>query len=323
MARDGQLLDAACPVCAAADARLFAHARDVEYYSTDLTYSYLSCRNCGCVYLFEPPVNDLRTIYPANYYSYRSNGSAESPVDRLKRRLDGRLFRRLLAQIPGDRLRVLDVGGGSGQSLSLVRTISDRIVETHEVDLDEAAKAAAEAEGHTFHLGKIEEFASPKPFDLILMLNLIEHVADPAKVLRSMRALLSPGGLLLIKTPNVNTLDCAIFRNHNWGGFHCPRHFVLFNLSSLTRLGKSCGLRVVRSTYTQGAPQWACSILGWLGMKQWITISRDRPLYTHPLYPPLCAAMAAFDFVRAPFMATAQMFVLFGADEANSSASAG
>jgi SAM-dependent methyltransferase len=323
MAPDRNIFDAACPVCAEPQGQLFAQARDVEYYSTDLTYSYLSCPNCGCVYLFEPPVNDLRTIYPANYYSYRANSSAESVVDRLKQRLDARLFRSLLAQIPGDGLRILDVGGGNGASLSLIRKLCCRVSETHEVDIDNGARDTAEANGHIFHLGRVEEFTSAKPFDLILMLNLIEHVADPAKVLRSMRALLSPGGLLLIKTPNINTLDCTIFRNHNWGGFHCPRHFVLFNLASLKRLGESCGLRVVRSRYTQGAPQWACSILGWLGMKRWIRIARERPLYTHPLYPAVCALTAAFDFVRAPFMATAQMFVLFGAGEMSRGANAG
>ncbi len=158
---------------------------------------------------------------------------------------------------------------------------------------------------------RIEDFHTTERFDLILLLNLIEHVADPAAVLRRMQSLLSPTGVILIKTPNVDTLDCRIFQHHNWGGFHCPRHFVLFTRQSLLDLGTACGLAQVQTRYTQGAPQWACSILGILGQKAWLTISAEKPLYAHPLYPIVCAITAAFDFARSPFMPTAQMFVTF------------
>jgi hypothetical protein len=143
------------------------------------------------------------------------------------------------------------------------------------------------------------------------MLNLIEHLANPGAALRAMSRLLSPRGLLLIKTPNVETLDCRLFRQHNWGGFHCPRHFVLFNRQSMIDLGQKSCLQVVTARYTQGAPQWACSILGWMGLKGLIRISPENPLYAHPLYHVVCTAAATFDFARAPFMPTAQMFVVF------------
>src|SRR5215475_13376294 len=300
-----------CPVCASQRIDFFAHARDVEYYSTDKIFNYQQCRSCGSVFLESPPVDKLRIIYPPNYYSYRVTPGSNSFLDRIKQRLDARLFRKLLRVIPGDSLNVLDVGGGSGWLLTLVRSVSSRAQNTHEVDLDENARSAAESAGHVFHSCRVEEFHTKEKFDLILMLNLIEHVADPRSVLEAMSKLLSPGGLILIKTPNVNTLDCRIFRNHNWGGFHCPRHFVLFNQQSLLGMAQRCGLRAESVYYTQGAPQWGCSILGWLGLKKWIRITPAEPLYTHKLYPIVCAIAAAFDLLRRPFMPTAQMFATF------------
>ena len=300
-----------CPVCGGRRVTFFAHARDVEYYTTDKVFDYQQCATCGSVFLESPPVDRLRIIYPPNYYSYRVAPNSDSLLDRIKQRLDARLFRKLLQDIPGDTLSVLDVGGGSGWLLTLVRAVSSRVQSTHEVDLDENARSAAEAAGHVFHSCRIEDFSAKQKFDLILMLNLIEHVADPRSVLEAMRKLLSPNGLILIKTPNVNTLDCHIFRNHNWGGFHCPRHFVLFNQRSLLDLAQSCGLRASSIHYTQGAPQWACSILGWMGLKRWIRITPAEPLYTHKLYPVVCAVAAAFDLLRSPFMPTAQMFATF------------
>lgn len=300
-----------CPVCGGDRWRLFARARDVEYYSSSQTFTYLSCDRCNSVYLDRPPVDRLQEIYPTNYYSYAAEQEPRGIVEQIKEYLDVRAFRSLLSRIEGDDLKVLDVGGGSGWLLNVVRKASARVKQTHEVDLDPGARARAEAAGHVFHHCKVEEFSCAESFDLILMLNLIEHVSDPAAVLRAMGKLLSPQGLILIKTPNVRTLDCRIFRNHNWGGFHCPRHFVLFTRQSIIDLGERCGLRTVKATYTQGAPQWACSILGWLGLKGWLNISAQRPLYTHPLYPVACALAAGFDFVRMPFMPTAQMFVVF------------
>jgi SAM-dependent methyltransferase len=263
------------------------------------------------VFLEDPPADELDKIYPSNYYSYSPGQQLSSITERVKRFLDARLFKKLLQQIPGQSLNVLDVGGGAGWMLSTIRGVSARVNTTHEIDINQRARPEAEAAGHVFHCCRVEDFSSSDSFDLILMLNLIEHVSDPGAVLKAMRNLLSPGGLVLIKTPNVATLDCRLFRNRNWGGYHCPRHFVIFNRKSLTELGKRCGLRTVGVSYTQGAPQWACSILGWLGLKGWLRISADRPLYAHPLYPYVCAVAAGFDLIRAPFAPTAQMFVTF------------
>ena len=300
-----------CPVCGSRQSQFFARARDVEYYTSAQSYVYLHCNLCRSVFLESPPVDQLDKIYPPNYYSYDPRQQLTSITERVKSFLDARLFRKLLRQIPGDGLAVLDVGGGAGWLLSTLRKVSSRVKATHEIDINEGARLAAESAGHVFHRCRVEDFSSSESFDLILLLNLIEHVADPAAVLNAMRKLLSPGGLMLIKTPNVDTLDCRLFRNNNWGGFHCPRHFVLFNKQSIVELGQRCGLQAIQAAYTQGAPQWACSILGWLGLKGWIRISADRPLYKHRLYPFVCALAAAFDLIRSPLMPTAQMFIVF------------
>ena len=99
-----------CPVCASQRIDFFAHARDVEYYSTDKIFNYQQCLSCGSVFLESPPIDKLRIIYPPNYYSYRVAPNSNSFLDRIKQRLDARLFRKLLGDIPGDSLNVLDVG---------------------------------------------------------------------------------------------------------------------------------------------------------------------------------------------------------------------
>ena len=300
-----------CPVCGSGAVERFATARDKEYFTTDEEYTYVRCTACTAVYVDSPPVDRLDVIYPPNYYSYADLESAPHLTDRVKEWLDARMMRKLLDRIPGDALRVLDVGGGTGWSLTHARRVCSRVVETHEVDMDASAAPFAEKAGHVYHCTPVEQFTSPVRFDLIMMLSVIEHVPDPGRVLARMSELLSDRGVLLVKTPNTATLDCRLFRHRNWGGYHCPRHFVLFTRDGLAELAGRCGLRVVDSHYTQGAPQWAVSVIGRLHDRGWIRLGPDRPAHEHPSYVPLTALFAAFDFVRAPFAPTAQMIMTF------------
>jgi len=301
-----------CPVCGGTASDFFARAWDIEYRSSSEPFTYRCCRACEAVFLEAPPVERLHEIYPPSYYSFhsfRGEGRPSLPL-RIKERLDARLFRRILRNMPGEHLSVLDVGGGTGWLLSVIRRADARVTATHEVDLDETARPAAEAAGHVFHCLPVERFHAVEKFDLVLMLNIIEHVADPGAVLRAMAAVLRPHGRILLKTPNTDTLDRRIFQHRNWGGFHCPRHWVLFTERNLVELARRCGLECEWVRYTQGAPQWTTSLLGWLAERGWIEVSPTRPLYRHPLHAPTLGIMAAVDFLRAPFAKTAQMFVL-------------
>src|SRR5262249_4627540 len=158
-----------------------------------------------------------------------------------------------------------------------------------------------------YHLGAIEQFETDRRFDLVLALNLIEHVRDPALVLRRIERLLTPRGRVLIKTPNFEALDARIFRHRSWAGYHTPRHFVLFNRRSFVGLAEQNGLDVVNFSYTQGAPFWSVSVLDAMHRFGITEISAKRPAIYHPLTPLLQAGFAAFDFARAPFAPLSQM----------------
>ena len=121
----------------------------------------------------------------------------EEIVERVKQWLDRRMFKKLFAGIQGDSLSALDVGGGTGWLLSQAREVEPRLKHTAVVDIDAQAREGAEKLGHAFHLGRVEDFKTDRKYDLILLLNLIEHVEDPVGVLSKMRELLAPGGRIL------------------------------------------------------------------------------------------------------------------------------
>ncbi|NQX88464.1 MAG: class I SAM-dependent methyltransferase [Halioglobus sp.] len=304
-AQDGSKA-AVCLACGSDFCESWASATDIEYCTTTQEFTYFHCLDCDCLWIDPVPVDALDTIYPENYYSYVNK--TDSLISDIKSVLDKRFFRPILREIDSTKLRVLDVGGGSGGSLDLIREIDARVNETVIVDLDAGARAVALQQGHRFFHGPIEDFSLDDRFDMIIMLNLIEHVQYPCDVLQKARQLLAPGGRLVVKTPNWRSYDQFLFRYHSWGGFHCPRHWVLWTLPGFTEFARSCGLEVVSGKYTQGAPFWAISILDALRRKGVVSISQARPAYRHPLFGILSGVFAVFDSLRKPFAPPSQMF---------------
>lgn len=299
-----------CPACESVDSIPYGRYRDEEYSTSRDTFDYWHCVGCESVFLHPLPLTRLGEIYPSNYYSFQAG--ARGPVLRMKEWLDSQYLQQILRRLPGNELSVLDVGGGAGRLLSLVRSLDDRVRFTQVVDLDSAAGEAARAAGHAYECGRVEEFASDRKFHLALMLNLIEHVEAPRAVLQNVASLLAPGGLIVIKTPNVDALDARIFRTTYWAGLHVPRHWTLFTRDSFEGMLPSTGLEVRRFDYTQGAAFWAASVLAAWSRRGWASISRDRPVVYHPLFGPLGACFAVVDLMRASWARTSQMRIVLG-----------
>jgi SAM-dependent methyltransferase len=301
-------MTARCPLCGGAGA-YYATATDIEYFVTPDEFRFFQCAACDVLFIEPMLVDRLDLIYPSNYYSFQERGS-NNVVSRVKEWLDARMFRKLMKGIPGAKVDILDVGGGTGWLVDILRDIDPRVAVTKIVDIDAGAEQEARSKGHSFFCGHIQDFRSEQTFDLILLLNLIEHVARPDLVLRLIANMLSSHGRVLIKTPNFRALDARLFRHRSWAGYHCPRHFVLFSRGSLERLLLHSGLKIEQFSYTQGAPFWTPSILELLRRRGLVSISAERPSFVHPLTPPLQALAAAFDFARGPFFPLSQMVVV-------------
>lgn len=97
---------------------------------------------------------------------------------------------------------VLEVGGEYATTLAVLaqqfridrRTSCDLILPAHQIEGIEYVAAPAESLARTF---------PPASFDLVLMIDVIEHLYDPDLVLEQIRAVLRPGGAVAIVTPNL------------------------------------------------------------------------------------------------------------------------
>jgi SAM-dependent methyltransferase len=268
---------------------------------------------CDCLSIDPLPADCLDQIYPPTYYSFASGASGGHRLltGLVKGWLDGRSFRDAAGLIPSHAPRILDVGGGDGAiSAAFVRASGGRASATV-VDIDPDSIDAAKERGLGGVACRFEDFETEDRFDLILMLNLVEHVADPVDLMRKARGLLEVGGLVWIQTPNFRSLDARLFRHRNWAGYHCPRHWVIFSENGLRQALTSAGLEPIRFSRTQGGAFWAASLLGLRRARRPPPGPElPRPLVRNPAFGPLAAVGAGFDMLTRRWRAVSQVAVL-------------
>lgn len=94
--------------------------------------------------------------------------------------------------------RILDVGCGTGAILEMFSARSD----AWGIDTSPHAIAFCRQRGLSkLYCGTLGEFTAAAPFDLVTMLDVVEHVADDLSLLRAAIPLLAPRGRLLITVP--------------------------------------------------------------------------------------------------------------------------
>jgi len=114
------------------------------------------------------------------------------------------LYETIASQVSG--LNVCDVGSGAGLG-SLILAQEAQAVVGIEVVKDGVtfAEKCFPVKNLVFVLSSIIGWDPPIPFDAVVAIELIEHIADYHGALTSMAAILTDDGVLYISTPNRNT----------------------------------------------------------------------------------------------------------------------
>ena len=166
-------------------------------------------------------------------------------LDYITRQIATEFDRDLSSQSPFSDLNILDIGCGGGLLCEPMARLGANIV-----GVDAAAGNIPVAEVHAarsglkidYRMGTAEDLAaSGARFDVVLNMEVIEHVADPLSYLTACSALLKPGGLHICSTINRNPKSFAmaivgaeyVMRwlpkgTHDWQKFITPEE--LFNL---------------------------------------------------------------------------------------------
>ena len=202
------------------------------------------CKNCGMVLnacrLKQEAVTNL---YKENYYVF-SDEDEKMYYEKAKRDL-----KRVL-KTGKSHGKLLEIGCARGHLLKLAQQIG---YDVKGVEISSHASKIACASGLSVFNGTMEQTSFPKSsFDIIIALDVIEHVLDPLHFLDIVCCYLKKEGVLILETPNVNSLFARV-GGKRWIGFN-PYHLYLFSPSTLSELCGRVGLRVIKSKTVKANP---------------------------------------------------------------------
>jgi ubiquinone/menaquinone biosynthesis C-methylase UbiE len=215
-------------------------------------YPYEKCPDCGLIRIHPQPTDEtLEAIYQNDYYG--TWGKSEDVFRSLKQKT----FASILNMIPEESRggKLLDVGAGTGILMELAR---ESCYELYGV---EVARDGIEAITRKFgaehvipgYFEKIDFAAMGliSAFDVVTMIDLLEHVREPNEALRKAFSLLKTKGYLLLCLPDTSSLTARIFKKR-WN-LYATEHLFSFSKICLSRLLRNHGFKVCK---LQAAPKF-------------------------------------------------------------------
>jgi len=263
-----QLEGVNCGVCGSTEFRHYASGKDYEYYTTETEFQVVECSSCHNLYLNpRPTVDALPIIYPPNYYAYNYDTAINPLAVKAKNWLDSLKINQWLKYAQTTTPRFLDVGCGDGRYLQMLHQLGVSKKDLYGVEMSQDPIARLNQDGFQGFYGRIEDVAAQLPaksFDLIILLQVLEHVENPSMLMKTLAGLLSQGGVLIVETPNTTSLDAHLFRKNYWGGYHFPRHWNLMNRKCLTYLAEQQNLQVKAFNFLPSQSFWIYSFHHWV-----------------------------------------------------------
>jgi len=192
-------------------------------------------------------------FYSANYKPFNNSALEVQEADKEfhdAHRADiASTIERLLGR-PLDGLSVLDIGCGWGQTLRYLAAKGARCA-----GFDPAPEAVAYVQSlgiacERAGMERMDVFEGRR-FDVVLLMNVLEHLSDPVQVMEDIRhAVLAPGGVLVVEVPNeFNAFQVAAQTLHDLPQWWVapPAHLNYFSASSLTALLQGTGFEVAHA----------------------------------------------------------------------------
>ena len=243
---------ASCPLCGAPSAAAFRTV-DRNRHVSDAVFEYRRCSGCGAVFLHNVPA-DLARYYDSGYHRAPAPSQLDTWSAYESYKLD--LLRSLA---PSG--RVIDIGSSYGAFVYLATRAGY-----------DAAAIEVDAGACTFIQDVIGapavQSAAPEEAlltvdraDVITMWHSIEHVTQPWRVVAAAAERLSPGGRLVVSTPNPDGIQARWLKGR-FMHVDAPRHLFLIPRRALIARAQAAGLAPGPMTAADVETK-RCNRVGW------------------------------------------------------------
>lgn len=236
------------------ESSLYFRSRDYNRRVSQEMFDHNRCPKCGLIFISNIPQN-MGDYYPQEYY-YIPESVDFLDANSAHEKYKIEIIRRFIKQG-----RLLEIGPSLGCFTYLAKQ-SGYEVEAIEMDarcstfLNQVAGIPTVNSNDT--CGALKTL---KPFDVIAMWHVIEHLANPWETLEVICERINAGGILILAAPNPDAFQFHILGRY-WPHIDAPRHLMLIPAQSLIDKMASLGMAVELVTTTdEGGLGW--NIFGW------------------------------------------------------------
>jgi 2-polyprenyl-3-methyl-5-hydroxy-6-metoxy-1,4-benzoquinol methylase len=96
-----------------------------------------------------------------------------------------------------------------------------------------------------------EAHFSAEEFDVVTLFHVLEHVLDPYSFLLEVNRILKENGLLVIRTPNIDSLISKVVGKY-WSWVDPPRHLFYFSPDTLKKMLEKTGFGLINIQAQKG-----------------------------------------------------------------------
>ena len=157
----------------------------------------LRCDDCGMWYKALAEDEDLEDAYGEEYSEHA--GNSEYMENSTTRDFFQGVLKRIDTTGQADPPQLLDIGASTG---TFMEEAIKAGYEAEGIDLAHGLVELAQKKGLNVRRQNVTELDEPEKFDVISMMDIIEHVTDPVAILEGLYSSLKPGGKLVVFTPN-------------------------------------------------------------------------------------------------------------------------
>ena len=232
------MLSIPCNLCGADDYRVRFEAGRAQ------SARIVECRACGLLYAnprTRPPDFVLAREADPDIIEQVCGRIDRATKERLQVR-DYARTRAFLARRFPERGALFEVGAGYGYLLDYFRQDGWRVsgIEPNEG----LTRFAARTLGIGIEPSILPEMAGDaEPYDVVLLMHVIEHVPDPAETLGAIFRLLRPGGMLVLETPRYDTLMFRLLGRRE-RSLACEGHIYFFTSRTLREIAARAGFAI-------------------------------------------------------------------------------
>ena len=188
------------------------------------------CETCKLIFVHPLP-RDL-SIYTQDYFAGAEDGFGYVDYDSDKEPMVP-VFNKYLdlcASYGKAGGSLFDIGAATGFFLQIART---RGFAVSGVEMSEFAAAEARKKGLAVSQGDVlSQGMQPGLFDVVTMIDVVEHMTDPVAELKEVDRIMKPGGLLLVNTPHGESLLARLLKAR-WHLVVPPEHLHYFSPKNL------------------------------------------------------------------------------------------